>query len=83
MNLTEYKETYLDILASELSQEEKECALDLLASEIESCVWSFVAKSRAKLMVEEIRNMQNQFPNGGLDALDSLAKKGMLVLKNV
>lgn len=79
MNLKEYSTQIEEIIASgDLTPEEKNVALSMTASEIDGCLWQPHAKPIARKLAAKARLAANEFPDGGLDALDSLAGKGLL-----
>lgn len=78
MNLNDYENQINEIQSSDLTPAEKRAALELTAKEINGCAWQAGATIRAKQVAKQASDAAAQYPDGGLDALDSLAAKGLL-----
>ncbi len=79
MNLSEYEQTIWEIDSSErLTATEKHAALSQIANDIKTTAWQGTAKQRATEVELLAKSKAESYPNGGLDALNSLAAKGLL-----
>ncbi len=79
MKLSQYEKQVEEIENSaRLTPQEKRAALELTAKEIRSCAWNGNVKQAARELAAECDQKASRFPSGGLSALDSLAKKGLL-----
>lgn len=79
MNVTDYANQIDQIMTTaRLTPQEKRAALELTAEEIQSCAWQGHAKTAAREQVGIALLNAAKYPDGGLEALDSLAKKGFL-----
>lgn len=81
MNLNEYENQITEIQQSDLTPGEKRAALELTAKEIGDCAWQAGASLRAKQVAASAVAAAQQYPDGGLAALDALAKRGKLAPK--
>ncbi len=81
MNLNDYGRQIEEIMASELPDTEKQLALEMTADALASELWQLHAKARARELSTRARTAASKYPYGGLEAMDALAARGLLVAK--
>ncbi len=81
MNLNDYENQIAEIDNSELTGGEKRHALEMTAEALDAALWQAHTKPRARELAGRARTAASKYQDGGLESLDALATRGLLVEK--